>query len=392
MQTIGEVLLRVGGHIQTDPDLQYVQLRGKTYDVSCYSRMSFFKIKDESNNIGCVSFQNLGEILKADLDILVSGTIGLYKNNLQLRVIEIQVLGQTDDGLGAQIEKLSPYFREPHLLSPLTWRMGIVSSLGAAGLRDYLKTLPLGRFQITVYPTTVQGESAPAGIVRSIQQAISDQMQVVVLVRGGGSREDLTAFDHLDVGKAICASSIPVVTGIGHQIDTVLADMVADGCCITPTDAANKMAEIPGPNRLLSEAMYDALSSRHTLLSSARKRIESQLTREHTDWCASYHDLSRDLHQAMLSYRNTLAVGKQRIWREYARQLDSKYKQAMCERDTDLAAWRTKIQKAQTIRVLQGDREIQSIHQLQGEFKLLLPDGIAHCIRLSDHKQIDDRS
>jgi exodeoxyribonuclease VII large subunit len=108
-------------------------------------------------------------------------------------------------------------------------------------VRDFIR---LGRerghgAQVRVYPTLVQGEAAPAGIVRAMLRAVADDWaEVLVLIRGGGSLEDLWAFNTLDVARAIFASPVPVLTGVGHEVDVTIADMVADVRAATPSHAA----------------------------------------------------------------------------------------------------------------------------------------------------------
>ena len=120
-------------------------------------------------------------------------------------------------------------------------RIAIVTALAGAALRDFLRMAEergIGG-EIRIYPTAVQGAEAPSGIARAIQRAGNDAWaEVLVLIRGGGSLEDLWAFNTEDVAKAVFLSPIPVVTGIGHEVDVSIADSVADVRAATPTHAA----------------------------------------------------------------------------------------------------------------------------------------------------------
>jgi exodeoxyribonuclease VII large subunit len=121
-----------------------------------------------------------------------------------------------------------------------------VTSLGAAALRDVVVTLTrlAPRVRIRLYPSLVQGAEAPAMLCDQLQRAASDpKADVVLLVRGGGSLEDLWAFNDEALAHAIANSRLPVVVGVGHETDVTIADLVADRRAATPTAAAQAIAE-----------------------------------------------------------------------------------------------------------------------------------------------------
>ena len=127
-------------------------------------------------------------------------------------------------------------------------RIGIVTSPAAAALRDVLTTLRrrMPSIQVVLYPTLVQGEGAAAQITRAIEIANRRaEVELLIVCRGGGSIEDLWAFNEEPVARAIAASQLPVVSGVGHETDVTIADFVADRRAATPTAAA----ELVSPNR-----------------------------------------------------------------------------------------------------------------------------------------------
>ena len=152
-------------------------------------------------------------------------------------------------------------------------RVGVVTSPTSAAVRDVLKIA--GRrfpsIPILISPTRVQGEEAPAEIARAIARLASvPDVDVILLVRGGGSIEDLWAFNTEVVAKAIAASGTPIVSGVGHETDTTIADLVADARAPTPSAAA--MLALPDRAALLGLVDRDV----RRLVAAMGRRIESQ--------------------------------------------------------------------------------------------------------------------
>ena len=120
-------------------------------------------------------------------------------------------------------------------------RVAVITAPTGAAIRDFIR---IGRERgygaaVRIYPTLVQGDAAPMGIVRAILRAVADDWaEILVLLRGGGSLEDLWAFNTVEVAKAVFASPLPVLTGVGHEVDVTIADMVADVRAATPSHDA----------------------------------------------------------------------------------------------------------------------------------------------------------
>lgn len=172
---------------------------------------------------------------RGDYQLLVeamrqAGQGGLYQEFLQLK---------------AKLESEGLYLPDRKLSIPrFPKSLGIITSLQAAALHDVLKTLETHWpcVQIIIYPTSVQGSEAASSIRNCLNEAISrDECDVLIIVRGGGSLEDLHPYNDEQLARAIDASKIPVITGIGHETDFTIADFVADARAPTPTAAA-KMA------------------------------------------------------------------------------------------------------------------------------------------------------
>lgn len=213
----------------------------------------YFTLKDEAAQLAAVLFRSdavgLRFRVENGLHVRATGRLNLYvpQGKYQIQVRRLVPVGQ--GALELAFRQLCDKLRVEGLfetarkrgLPRFPRRVALVTSPTGAAVRDMLTTLsqrwPLAR--VLVVPVAVQGESAPGEIVRALQ--LLDRMadcDVVLLGRGGGSLEDLWAFNDEAVARAIAACRIPVVTGIGHEVDTTIADLVADRRAATPTAAA----------------------------------------------------------------------------------------------------------------------------------------------------------
>jgi exodeoxyribonuclease VII large subunit len=225
----------------------------------------YFSLKDHASQIRCVMFrsrvQGLGLEPREGLQVEARALVGLYepRGEFQLTVEHLRPAG-----LGALYEAFvrlrerlerEGLFAEAfkRMLPPFPRAVGIVTSPRAAALCDVLTTLARRNPSISVvlYPAQVQGPSAPDELVHAITRAgRRREVDVLLLVRGGGSIEDLRAFNDERVARALRASPIPVVCGVGHETDVTIADLAADRRAPTPTAAAELVS--PGRDELLA--------------------------------------------------------------------------------------------------------------------------------------------
>ena len=203
----------------------------------------------------------------------VSANLGLYvpRGDIQLTIQTLRRAGM--GGLHEAFLKLKAKLAKEGLFDAERKReipthprsIGIITSPQAAALKDVLSTLArrAPHIPIVIYPTLVQGPDAPAGIISALKAAEKEKaVDVILLVRGGGSIEDLWAFNDEKLAYAIAESSIPIVSGVGHETDVTIADFVADLRAPTPTGAAELAA--PRRDQMLQElgAIMQALSQR----------------------------------------------------------------------------------------------------------------------------------
>ena len=241
--------------LQIDDVLQSLWVRGEISDCKTYpSGHCYFTLKDDSSQLSCVFFKNArlrsaSPELRNGMALLVAGHVSFYERDgkLQLYVDYAEPLGE--GALFRRFEQLKERLAAEGLFDeerkrPLPAQptiVGIVTSLQAAALRDMLRVLhmryPLA--QVILAPTLVQGEEAPAAIAAALDRLNEyGEADVIIVARGGGSREELWAFNEEVVARAIARSRIPVISGVGHETDFTIADFVADYRASTPTAAA----------------------------------------------------------------------------------------------------------------------------------------------------------
>ena len=221
----------------------------------------YFSIKDADSQLKCVMFRNATQYVtvnvKAGDEILVHGRVSVYdaRGEYQLYADQIEPVGGVGN-LYRQFEELKAKLEAEGLFAPDRKRpipafpkqIGIVTSPTAAAYQDMQNVLRR-RFpmvEVILSPSLVQGKSAPPEIVQAIQRLNQfTQVDVIIVARGGGSIEDLWCFNDEQVARAISESDIPVISGVGHEIDFTIADFVADLRAPTPSSAA----ELATPNQ-----------------------------------------------------------------------------------------------------------------------------------------------
>jgi exodeoxyribonuclease VII large subunit len=264
-------------------------------EISNFSRPSsghwYFSLKDANAQVRCAMFRQRNMLCtfaaRDGQKVLVRARIGLYEPRGEFQLI---VEHMEDAGLGAlkrQFEELAARLKAEGLfeaerkrpLPALPRRIGVITSPSGAAIRDILHVLAR-RFPaaaVMIYPVAVQGAQAPAEIIAALALACRRaECDVLILARGGGSLEDLWAFNDERLARAIVASSIPVVSGVGHEIDFTIADFAADVRAPTPSAAA----ELVVPDAAEWLAALASLGAR--LGRSARRRLGAE--RERLRW------------------------------------------------------------------------------------------------------------
>jgi exodeoxyribonuclease VII large subunit len=252
----------------------------------------YFSLKDSQAQVRCALFKNRSQLLRfkpADgMKVLVRGRVSLYEPRGDYQFLAEHLEEAGHGALQRAFEELKTRLAKEGLFDPalkrplpaLPRRIGVITSPSGAALHDILTVIrrryPLA--QVVLYPTPVQGEGAAAKIAAMIATASGRaECDVLILARGGGSLEDLWAFNEEPVARAIRASRIPLVSGVGHEIDFTIADFAADLRAPTPTGAAELVTPDSSEwRRMLAQSEERLHQSQLRLLQGLHRRL---------DWC-----------------------------------------------------------------------------------------------------------
>ncbi len=263
--TISEINKYIKTILDNDSFLDRVFIKGEISNLKLHTRGHFyFSLKDENSKINAVMFSyNTNKLLftpKDGMNVLVRGKISLYESS---GTYQIYVEEMLEDGVGNLYilfeelkRKLSSegLFDADHKkrIPKIPSKVGVITASTGAAVRDIISTINR-RFPMTeiiLFPTLVQGDGAKENIVRMIKQANEYKgLDVIILGRGGGSLEDLWAFNEEMVARSIFDSKVPIISAVGHEIDYTISDFVSDLRAPTPTAAAE--LAVPDKNEII---------------------------------------------------------------------------------------------------------------------------------------------
>ncbi len=322
--TVSRLTAYIRNLIETDAALQDVTVTGEISNLARpASGHVYFTLKDANSSLKCVMWKTSAARLRLALQdgmaVEVHGRLGIYEVSGQYQLYVDQIRPVGEGALYAEFMRLKALLDAEGLFDPerkrpipgLPKRIGIVTSSTGAALRDMLnilrRRLPLA--EVLLAPSPVQGVEAPPALVRALALLDAQNPDVILIARGGGSIEDLWAFNDERVVRAVAASRAPVICGVGHETDFTLCDFAADLRAPTPTAAAelatqtsvDDLRELVSAfeSRLLTSTLglideervlIDAFAARLRYVSPER-RIQSETQR--------IDELSRRAHSAL---------------------------------------------------------------------------------------------
>ena len=261
--SVGALTRYIKYKIDNDVNLNEVYIKGEISNFKKHSRGHFyFTIKDEESRINAIMFSSSTKNVNFEpadgTKVLVKGRISVFEQtgNYQIYVSEME-----EDGVGnlyALYEKLKQDLKKEGLfdkshkkeIPTIPSRVGVVTAPTGAAIRDIISTInrryPL--CEVILFPSLVQGNEAKEDIVRNIKLADTYNLDTLIIGRGGGSIEDLWAFNEEVVARAIYNCNTPVISAVGHEVDFTIADFVSDIRAATPTGAAE--IAVPDKNEL----------------------------------------------------------------------------------------------------------------------------------------------
>ena len=288
--TVGALTRYIKYKFDNDANLQNIAIKGEISNFKRHSRGHFyFTIKDEESRISAIMFASQTNSVGFEpidgTKVLVRGRISVFPStgNYQIYVDEM-----IEDGVGnlyALYEKLKANLKKEGLFNPehkkeipkIPKKIGIITAPTGAAIRDIISTInrryPL--CEVILFPSLVQGKEAKDDIVKNIKLADTYDLDTLIVGRGGGSIEDLWAFNEEIVARAIYECNTPVISAVGHEIDFTIADFVADKRAETPTGAA----EIAVPSKadllkLISQLEIRSSKNMNNILETNKKILD----------------------------------------------------------------------------------------------------------------------
>ncbi len=332
--TVTELTRLLRETLRSNPLLTRVLVRGELSDVSRTSNGHwFFSLRDAAAQISCALFRESAEGLGFEpedgMEVVASGDVELFARRGEVQLV---VRALTPAGVGAfwasfqrtrkklEAEGLFDVARKKSLPT-FPQRIGVVTSEAGAVLHDIV-TILRRRFPhaaVILSPASVQGPEAPASL-RDALRRVQDRADLVILARGGGSLEDLEAFNDEALTRAIAGCPVPVVSAVGHETDVTIADFVADVRAPTPSaaaelvspDAQDLSAQIASFGENLLDSLRHALRERRTGVAAAGRRLSPQsffreLTSARERLARDGADLLDTAHRQLKEGRDALA-------------------------------------------------------------------------------------
>ncbi|MBE0697012.1 MAG: exodeoxyribonuclease VII large subunit, partial [Anaerolineaceae bacterium] len=295
--SVSELTRYLRNLLDSDELLQSTWVQG---EISNFSRPSsghlYFTLKDSGAALRCVVWKSTALRIRFGIQnglaVEAHGAISIYERDGQYQLYVDSIRPAGEGLLFQEFMRLKNRLETEGLFDPERKRpiperphcIGIVTSPTGAALQDMLNTLRMRYPLVEVFisPCAVQGEQAPAEIVKALLRLTSLPTDVIIVARGGGSLEDLWAFNDESVVRTIAASPVPVITGIGHETDFTLADFASDLRAPTPTGAAVQatpdrldiISELYGLQSRLGSAILANFSSKWQELENTRQRLD----------------------------------------------------------------------------------------------------------------------
>jgi len=294
--TVSKLTFLIRKLLEENESLQDVWVQGEISNLSRpASGHVYFTLKDANASLKSVMWKTsagrMNLTLRDGMEVEVHGRIGVYEPQGQYQLYADQIRPVGEGALYQEFMRLKAQLEAEGLFDPerkrpipeLPRKIGIVTSATGAALRDMLNTLRrrLPLVEVILAPSSVQGTDAPPALVNAIQLLNYQLPDLIIIARGGGSIEDLWAFNDERVVRAVAASDVPIICGVGHETDFTLCDFAADLRAPTPTAAAELATQITIDDlHSLLSAFHSRLVTSTLSLVSSKQSYLSSLTSE----------------------------------------------------------------------------------------------------------------
>ncbi len=324
--SVSQVSSYIKNMFDQDYMLSGIQVRGEISNLKYHnSGHIYFSLKDEKAVIACVMFRSSAASLtfrmQEGMGVVVSGSISVYTEGGRYQIYVNRVVQEGQGNLAEQFERLKARLEEKGLFAPeykqpipfYARKVGIVTAPTGAAVRDIINVATRRNpyVQLILYPATVQGETAKESIVRGIRALEAYGVDVMIVGRGGGSIEDLWAFNEEVVAQAIFDCSVPIISAVGHDTDYTIADFVADLRAPTPSAAAELavadireiLAQKDGFARRLEFAMSAVTGRYRQRLENAGERLKQHSPKGQLNTLRERAVRLEDAYNGTMNYR-----------------------------------------------------------------------------------------
>lgn len=359
-------------YLENNYFLQDVYVKGEISNFKRHqSGTLYFAIKDDKAAVNVVMFASYASKLKTSLKdgdlVLIRGRINVYEARGTYSINASEVIFDSKGMLLIQFEELKAKLASEGLfdakykkaLPKYPLKIGLITAPYGAAVQDMQRTIksrwPLA--QIYIYPSLVQGSNAAVDIVKNIQIADKDNLDVIICGRGGGSIEDLWPFNEEIVARAIFACNTPIISAVGHEIDTTIADYVADERGLTPTDGAIKATP------KLSDVLQRVLDLKSSLIlnmdnylkflkTNVNNLKESYVLINPTKIYENYRFKIDELETSLISLTKDLTFNQHKLIKEYSERINVKMKEKLYYCSNKLAVNSGKLDGLSPLKVL----------------------------------------
>lgn len=359
-------------YLENNYFLQDVYVKGEISNFKRHqSGTLYFAIKDDKAAVNVVMFASYASKLKTSIKdgdlVLIRGRINVYEARGTYSINASEVIFDSKGMLLIQFEELKAKLASEGLfdakykkaLPKYPLKIGLITAPYGAAVQDMQRTIksrwPLA--QIYIYPSLVQGSNAAVDIVKNIQIADKDNLDVIICGRGGGSIEDLWPFNEEIVARAIFACNTPIISAVGHEIDTTIADYVADERGLTPTDGAIKATP------KLSDVLQRVLDLKSSLIlnmdnylkflkTNVNNLKESYVLINPTKIYENYRFKIDELVTSLISLTKDLTFNQHKLIKEYSERINVKMKEKLYYCSNKLAVNSGKLDGLSPLKVL----------------------------------------
>lgn len=309
--TVSDINTFIKSILTNEERLKFIRIKGEISNFKAYpSGHFYFSLKDDNSIINAVMFSNYAKKIafapKNGDEVVVLASIDAYvpRGSYNLTVFEMESVGQGQ--ILVELEKLKKKLAAEGLFDESRKRkinifpkaIGVITAPNGAAVRDIVTNIkrryPIA--DIYVFPSLVQGEQAPKELLKAFNKSQEYDLDTLIIGRGGGASEDLSAFNDETLVRAIASSRMPVIAAVGHEIDSTLVDYVADKRASTPTGAA-ELATVDR-REIEKEFDYASLNMEQALI----KNVESK--KEEVD--SLYKELDESMKEKLANYQKEI--------------------------------------------------------------------------------------